>query len=334
MRFLKLLVWYTLQLTIVTLVGGYLVIYLSLTLAVNHLKADLLAVKNLSLDPVHTRDCQVKTAAVTSFTPSSKPSHPVKGYQLRFVNDIDYVVEAICQAGPSDPLTVKKDRLPWLTRKAPGYAGMFFPVIEADDQPSTPSTAKIVVTLWLAARSVEYSHGRLILSNFSLAFQKPAEAIDPGSGQAQATCEGWGYQCCDAKFQAGRGKRLSQGVTDCKSDCYRTCLNRPILLYLNTQPGLNPKTRQLEVSGQASDVEFGYSVVDYDRPLQSVTLDFGDGQNLVSTMSASIVSHRFQCGQKECAYIVKLTAEDTTGLKLAETRFSQVFLTQFVSPSP
>ena len=306
MRFLKLLVRYLLWggglLALITLLVMYGLAYFQAAKVV----AMASSAKQMSRRPAHVADC---------FVNSADENYPLKGYQVRFLDETTFVLEAVCASVVRGPFEVLRGQLKYGTTKLPGYSGVIFPVTV-----DTPGEASMQFRLGYAIWSVTVgtaAHTSVV----PLLAGITSDTVPSGSLAASASCEGWGYACCNNLTQVGEGETMTRGIMSCAGGCYTRCLERPSILIFTSDPMPDPKTRELTVK-RGSLVVFSYGVQDTDSASVSVTIDYGDGEAAVSTNQTDEFSHVYMCAKERCAYTSTLSVLDTESLDNSRTRIS------------
>lgn len=240
--------------------------------------------------------------------------------QIRFTSTTEYILEVLCAGYTFDPITLEKKQLDQFVTKSSGTAG----IVVGTERSGVELTAFQSVedeinsafkTNW---RFIHKSNA-VVFENNDFVVLQPGEdlGVSPVS-----SCEGFGYQCCDVDAQQGVGEAL-QGVTSCEQSCYSSCVRRPLVLSLNSNPFFDVATRIVSVSAGES-VDFAY-VIDAGsvKSLQVVT-DFGDGTTEDTTETTATVSHVYSCPTDVCEYVVSVRAADAWGIQSTMTAISQL----------
>lgn len=235
----------------------------------------------------------------------------ILGYQLRFVSEIDYVIEPVCSSlGQAQP--VKSARLMGGVRRLYGSGIM----IRIENGIPMVDDAWVHLRLGQAVTAVGLFDGLP-----KVVWNASALAIG-GNSPAQAKCAEWGFACCVDGKEVGQ---LAQVRTyDCPAHCYQACDQLPVVLFFNTDPVMNPKMRQTVVPNSRPVVTFGYQVTD-DQGLGRVMVDFGDGKkadNLPDTKQDLI--HEYRCDRNTCVYTARILATDINGNELVRSAINTV----------
>lgn len=237
----------------------------------------------------------------------------VVGYQLRFENETNYVIEVVCVdeslAGP----VLKQSRLAGPVKHRYG-SGIMVPLASATVSPEA--------WVQLTHKQLTYAVG-LIGSEVKIVREDVDEYLG-GDTAAVATCSQWGFQCCRYQQEAGMG--LHVFTNDCQKDCYQNCNQLPMVLFFNTDPSMNNQTRILSVKAPA-EITFGYEISNVDDDFSQVKIDYGDGvvDDTVSNKEEALV-HTYDCRRSTCTYLVKLSAQDEHGGLLVDSPLSQMKL--------
>jgi hypothetical protein len=307
MRFLKLFLKYLITSVMVLPVVGFIVINVLVYIQALTLSDAISSVKKLSVRPAHVRDC---------ITTGDYEIVPLYGYQLRFLDDKEYVVEAVC-ATEKGPFEVSTGILDFGVKKLPGYSGVMFP-LRIDGQVE----GRVVIGLLFSKWSIEVGDK----ANMIIRYVTDEDKIVAGINAAKSTCSGWGYRCCNYLMEVGEGEAYSQNILDCAGDCYDSCLARPSILIFTTDPKLtDQKNRILDITKKEPGVVFSYSVQDVDSVNVKVTIDYGDGESAVSNNQTDQFSHYYNCQKTICTYEASLQAVDNeAGLENTRSRISTI----------
>ncbi len=310
MRFLKLLFGYLVIGVGLLGVGVLVFMYMISFFQASKVAQAITSAKQLSRKPAHVSDCMVG---------ESMEEYPLLGYQVRFENDKDFVVEAICTSSVRGPFKVNSQSLKYGVTKEDGYSGVLFPTVDALD-----IDARLVVRLGYARWLVNASTKARV--QIKALYWNDKKLVLAGEHAAIATCEGWGFSCCNDLTQVGVGEGVAEKIASCNSSCYIKCLERPSVLIFTTEPELNPKTREVAVNKSAANIIFSYSVQDIDSEELLVSIDYGDGQQATSNNQTDQFSHVYVCSSMSCTYRAKLSVLDESGLKNSRTRISDVLV--------
>jgi hypothetical protein len=232
---------------------------------------------------------------------------PFDGFQVRFISATEYKVEAHCLA--SAPGVQKTAKLPYQVKKTTGSAGFFY------DFTNKNLTGEVTLELWGQKRIV-YAEGNSPGQNWG---KTTIQASVPSS-----VCVAHGFTCCDAVQELGQGESVSNGVTDCPTQCFTSCLKRPLLLSFNSDPQANYETRQVLVPKLEAAVIFSFLFDDTESPISNVKIDFGDGTSQEVTTRNGQLTKEYVCKQTTCTYKVKLVGVDAREIPSANTRLSEL----------
>lgn len=307
MRFLKLL--FTYLLVGGTLLGAFfiLVMFVLSYTQVAIVSRAVSTAKQMARKPSHAEQCLIGEAT---------EEYPLSGYQVKFENDTDFVVEALCASSVKGPFEVSRHTLRFGVKKAPSFSGILFSTLGGEN-----SEARMVFQLGYASWLLEAgSSARVEMKPF---MGKEFNYL-PGNAAAKASCEGWGYKCCNPLTQVGVGVTVAEKIVSCNDSCYTTCLERPSILVFTTESDLNPSTREISLKKPNTSLIFSYSVQDIDSESLLVSIDYGDGQFATSTNQTDQFSHMYECAKDFCSFPVKLTVTDSDNLENSRTRISDI----------
>lgn len=228
--------------------------------------------------------------------------------QLRFTSDTEYTIEATCNQVSTQPILISKNKLPPFITKVPGGSGVIW------------GSGKSAVELEIFSQIVDEVKR---VTNIDVSFLEKRQIIgvedmlitefdtterDLGEGPV-TSCEGYGFQCCAVETQIGIGESIS-GLTECSDACFRSCARRPLVLSFNTNPFMDPKTREVQALSGGM-VDFSYVVDAPEASSVQVVVDFGDGtQPVISNQETGKVTHQYKCNLPECTYLVKIKVVD------------------------
>ncbi len=306
MRFLKLFLKYLILGSIVIPAVGFIVINVLVYVQAVSLSDAISSAKKLSVRPAHTRDC---------ISSGEYEIVPLYGYQLRFIDDREYVVEAVC-INEKGPFEVSTGMLDFGIKKLPGFSGVMFPL-----KPEGQIDGKVVIGMYFSKWSIEVGD----MANMIIRYVTNADKISPGKDAASSTCSGWGYKCCNYLMEVGEGKKYSENISDCAGGCYDSCLQRPSILIFTTDPEMiDQKNRLVEITKKEPGVVFSYSTQDVDSEELMATIDYGDGESAASSNQTDQFSHYYNCQKTVCTYEVNLLVEDSGGLENTKSRISTI----------
>lgn len=231
------------------------------------------------------------------------------GYQLRFTTATTYVMESVCSDGKNIVMDDKQLR-GGIERI---YGSGVFVAIENGQ----PNWGNAWVHLRYGQRNVAVG---LMDGQVMVDWHADTRQIG-GESPAIAKCQDWGFSCCASGLQ--QGMNLQVQTTDCKDACFQQCNQLPVVLFFNTEPMLDQKTRVVQVNGKYSSITFGFEVMDADDGIERALLDFGDGKKSAYLgKKESNIAHEYACAKQSCEFIVRLSAWDTRGNALPETPVS------------
>lgn len=231
-------------------------------------------------------------------------------FQLRFLDDKTYAMEVRCLS--LQPATRETKTLPLGVRKTTGSAGFFYNYVTQE------LTGEITLELW-GQKKIVFADGdraRQVWGSTSLRTSLPASA-----------CRAHGLRCCDAVQEVGVGEVHSSGVTDCGATCYQSCRQRPILLSFQTDPPVDYEQRRLPIPATSGLVLFNFVFDDRESPMETVTLDFGDGttQQITGKRNGQF-SKEYTCPSGSCRFTAILRGVDQRGIESAETRLGTIIV--------
>ncbi len=224
---------------------------------------------------------------------------PIEKLQLRFTSATEYVTEALCSGFPLEPVQISQKTLPMFVKKISGSSGVIL-----GDQ------ASYVLFDVLGRKSSIGIEKQAIFT--SLYRPVVNMGISPVS-----TCEGYGYQCCEAETQQPAGQKNEQ-VTDCPRTCAERCVDLPVVLSFASDPFVDPQSRSVAIQSDDS-VTFSYVVAPGQEKKLSVLLEYGDGTQDKFTTTTAQSSHVYSCKTKSCAYKARVSVVDAQGLKSVDT---------------
>lgn len=242
-------------------------------------------------------------------------------YQLRFLSSTEYVLEAVCSQFSLNPILIDRRTLPQFISKAPGDSGFIW-------TDGITNSVQLVVFGELEADLQEYAkfdtsfltrHKTVVVADRSILVQAAAATSAEGP---VTSCQGYGYDCCDAVAQIGTGDQIL-GLQGCEQTCYAACVSRPVILSFNSNPFFDVRTRVLSIP-TGSVVEFLYVVDAGDSDQLTATLDFGDGKQTQLDGNQNSTSHTYTCSQAHCKYQAKLRVNDRWGVASADTAVNTI----------
>lgn len=293
MSFLKIFFRFFVAIVIAALIGFFIARELLLWWAGQQIKGAAQAL----VQPVRFQE-----TARSCFQGSSAGESPIQGYQLRFVSDRAFRLEAVCTA--SEPAFYKGEDIVWPVRKTTGSAGLF---TVGDGNIS----GEFTLTLWGQNRLISFDNStKTVLHKWG----KSSLLSDV----VWSSCQAHGLRCCDELSQQGEGERWSRGVTDCPQQCFTSCSERPVILSFRTQPAPTGNARTVQVAPDEASITFAYQI-ESKEDIQSIILDFGDGEKMEYTSKSKKITHDYNCAQPECRYEASLSILTVSGLAEAAT---------------
>ena len=210
--------------------------------------------------------------------------------QLRFLDDTTYVLEAICQLRPHEPIEIEQFSLPQFVTKVPGSSG----IVVSDAQ------SGFTIELWGRRAAIAFAGTKVVPAQPGTTF-----ALTPA-----AECQGYGYQCCSPEVGMGQGELLSP-VLDCPTQCYTSCQLRPAVLSFVSDPYPDQINRTVELN-KGEEITFFYVFESRQDGTITGTIDFGDGQSEQLTGTQGQVSHTYPCTRAQCTFTATMTVTNTT----------------------
>ncbi len=313
MRILRIIFSAFLFFAVFTFIGFFLVRELLLYWGVSKIRSSLRELSLAANRGTYSSQCTQLGSNIVS-------GETLVAYQIRFISSSEYIVEAVCEGFSYDPITISQGKLPQFVTKTPGTSGFLM------------SFAQSGIELEVFALEID-KISKVTQFDFSLLTRhKPIVAENGvlmkdssqgllGNGPV-TVCAGYGFECCNEVSHFGVGDRIT-GLPDCEKSCYSACATRPVLLSLNTNPLLDPRTRSIEIFS-GSPVEFTF-VADFgDATAMNGILDFGDGKKTPITGLAGQTSHTYECAFGRCEYTALVILEDNWGVKSAQLETSKV----------
>lgn len=234
-------------------------------------------------------------------------SSPFEGFQLRFVDQENYVLEVDCST--QQPVVRESISLLKGVKKTKGSAGFYY------DFQSKEFLGEIQIEFFGRSRVV-YVDGENVKQTWGTTqyvVSKPA-----------SSCQAFGYVCCDAENQQGVGEGISAGVVDCSQNCFSSCLQRPVLLSFQSDPAVDYEERIVRLNGTSALIIFSFAFDETAAPIDAVTLDYGDGTRQSYELAESLSPKEYQCTSGKCIFTATLKAVDTRGVESPVTRLSTI----------
>lgn len=242
-------------------------------------------------------------------------------YQLRFLNSREFVLEAVCSQFPLNPIVIKRSTLPKFITKSVGSSGFFW----ADGEDNSIELKVFGELEQEIQKYAKFDTSFLIRKKY-IVIQDSLITVQSEPGPTAVgpvtSCQGYGYQCCEASSQMGIGDQLTNTI-GCSDSCFSSCVGRPFLLSFNSNPFFDPRTRIVTLESTGT-VEFQYIADSADSDEMSGILYFGDGQQIQIIGKQGHVNHTYSCPQGNCAYTAKVSLIDKWGVESADTPISQI----------
>jgi hypothetical protein len=236
----------------------------------------------------------------------------VTGYQLRFISDTEYVFEVVCEHDKAGNI-LKNGLLAGGVKRLYG-SGIMLAVDEKNVEPTNA---------WVHLKYGDTIVAVGFFNNVADIKWNAREFPIGGDTTAQANCSDWGFVCCKSGTENGQGAQVF--TLDCPKNCHQTCNQLPVVVFFNTSPLMDAKSRVLLLNSRKSSVDFGFEITDFDGNVEQSSIDFGDG-----TVSgefgakASPVSHEYSCDTSRCVYRAVLSAVDSEGNNLENSHYNQI----------
>ncbi|MBD3250194.1 MAG: hypothetical protein GF381_01305 [Candidatus Pacebacteria bacterium] len=322
MRVIKFLLKSLIILIFLGLVSFLVIRELFLLISISQLKSSLKIVRDVALNQTKSSECMSRGSL-------KDEQGQVHDTQLRFVDERNYVIEAVCNQFELSPIQVDQGSLPFLARKEKGVSGVVWGV-------GQPGINLIVLN---RIGQVYIEEGQIFSNN---SYKNQTNFHQGPSSE----CVSFGFKCCQMSSQAGQGE-LKENVLDCPKSCYEGCQNRPLVLNLSSQPYYDRMTRQLEISNNQL-VTFSYTIspsqddyfatptidesADWIEKIAfeisrffspqvkqaeqiKVLVDFGDGETQDLTGLRGQVQHVYTCLKPSCQFEAQVIAENHLGIK-------------------
>lgn len=304
-------------------VGGFLVIREGLLYrGVSSLERSLQELRSAAGSGVYDNECQNRGGG-----DNTSEFDEVVSYQLRFLSQREYVLEAVCYQFSLNPIVISRGVLPEFISKSVGNSGFLWSrtavssvelAVFGDLEKQIQKYVKFDTSFLVRKKSLVVAHNNIATQGSPV----------PGSRGPVTSCQGYGYQCCEQLSQIGIGNQI-KGTTGCSETCFSTCASRPHILFFNSNPFFDIKTRILTLDTTQA-VEFTY-VADSDGSEELTGIfDFGDGQQTRIIGRQGHASHTYSCPQGRCKYTAKIRLTDKWGVESTDTPINQIII-QFVN---
>lgn len=314
MRILRSLLSFLVLGTIFGVVGFFITREVLFWVGTNSVRGSLLEIQRAQSRGNYYTQCLQKSG-------DSVFQDPSVTLQLRFLNDTDYVLEAICNGSRYDSLVISRKSLPFGMTKLPGTAGIVWGealstiTITIFDEPFDSFEKATGMSLSFLRKQTTIG-----VEGFAIIYPEQSEyqGFSPVS-----SCEGYGYQCCHVDREIGVGEQII-GLDECEKTCFSACTSRPVLLAFTTNPFFtNQVTREIEIANGDS-ITFAYvGEVQGSEWVQGL-LDFGDGQQTSVMGSRGEAHHKYSCPGGGCTYKANLTLLDQWGSESSATGLSTI----------
>lgn len=271
-----------------------------LSWGVARVRTDLVQLRKLRINPGnYAREC-IQRGAIPDENLSV-----IESYQLRFLNDTEYVTEVVCAQFKLNPQRVSENSLPMFVKKTPGSSGLFWGA----------NSSAVELEVFGRKRTI-------LVEDEDIFYEKPGIA---NLGEGPATiCAGYGFECCAEETAQGVGDQLD-GVTDCPRSCYDSCVSRPIVLSFSSDPFMDPQTRTAEAKS-GEPVTFSYVADLAGAASPNVIINFGDGTSDAATTNTGTFSHSYTCNQAVCEYVAQLVITDEQDRTSADIPVTKITL--------
>lgn len=299
MRIIKLLLSSLVILGIVGAISFLVVRETLLFLSVQQIKTDLKAAVNVAYQTAEYKNLCREKGLIDSST------ELIKEVRLRFTSDNEYQTEVVCTQFSLEAIPVKENTLPYWVKKIPGQSG----IVWLADQ------SGVSLKLWGRQRHVYVEKDQFVDHVLAGTLTNP-----------KSSCSGYGYSCCLSEESLGQGLQITQ-VTDCTQSCFQSCIARPVVLSINTDPIFDPQSRSLRVvSGTTVAFEVVADTRDplEDQELASYQISYGDGQQETKTKSQLPFEHTYYCSTGNCFYPVQVKVVNANQIDSALTTVSQL----------
>ncbi|NCN87585.1 MAG: hypothetical protein GW941_01675 [Candidatus Pacebacteria bacterium] len=297
MRILKLIFFSIFFLAIFGSGGFFIAREVFLSMGISSMRTALKQVSTVSRNSgIYATECRKK--GIIELDESS-----IKTIQLRFTSDTEYQIEVICRQFSLDPIIVEEGTLPYLVRKSDGFSG----VVWGED------LSGVAIQALGKVKSV-------YVEDFSV-YTGNLDDVE-GSIGPLTSCEGNGFSCCSADTAMGSGEILTS-VSDCPQSCYESCIRRPVILSVSTQPFFDLKTRVLTVN-RGEKVVVAYVTDFADSKELNIEINFGDGESISMSEYSGDVLHQYNCSQETCTYNLEVSAINEKGIEAARTAVTRV----------
>lgn len=228
----------------------------------------------------------------------------IEQIQLRFKDSRQYSVEVLCRHLSLDPIIVSEHTLPMFVTKVPGTSGLVWDA----------GVNAVGLELWGRTKS-------FVLEGTEFSTTNAQTNALLASGPV-TSCQGYGYSCCTNESAEGVGNQITV-AQDCPRTCYQSCVARPVVLSLSTDPYFETATRQLEIAPE-QEVTFSY-VADFGATSgATVVLDFGDGQHQEFDQKQGTATHVYACPRRGCQFTAHLKIINDQQVESVPTTISQV----------
>ncbi len=243
--------------------------------------------------------------------------------QLRFLSSKEYVIEAACDQFSNAPILIEKGTLGMFVTKRPGTSGVLLGAESSLVELVVFENEAQAVEKYLPIPSAFLAKSRVVgLENMAVVSRSVVAGQSLGDGPV-TSCEGYGYSCCNDSIEQGIGEQIT-GLSECKNTCFTSCVNRPVLLSLTSDPPLDLRSREVSISS-GGGVQFYYVSAATDEDALQAIIDYGDGtQPGVTNGKSGTLSHVYSCLNRPCTYKAKLRLVDKWNVESSASQVSTV----------
>lgn len=244
-------------------------------------------------------------------------------FQIRFTSDTEYLLEVICPGYELQPVVVGQGMLDTYVSKVPGSSGIIIGEARTGVELVAFKNIQDTINKWFSTNLtfIEKSN-RVVLENSDFIVTQPHD--DLGAGPI-TSCQGYGYQCCQAETQIGVGNKID-GLQGCETTCYSACASRPFVLSFTSNPFFDVKDRTVQIANGES-IDFSYVIDQGASSSIQALLDYGDGSSDQSLEKNATLSHSYKCTSGTCQYNAIIKVTDSAGVESAQTPASVIHVT-------
>lgn len=227
----------------------------------------------------------------------------IKTIQIRFISDTVYQIEVVCSQFSLNPIVVKSVELPQFVKKTAGFSGITW----------GENLSGLAIESFGKVKSI-------FVEDYSIRTGTLEDV--QGSLSPVTSCEGQGFECCQADTTIGQGEQINN-VLDCPQSCFTSCVKRPVVLSVSTQPFFDLKTRVLTAT-KSEQIIAAYVMDPAGSKELDVTIDFGDGTTEHRSEYNGDATHQYNCSKSSCRYNLQVTAVNEDGIEAARTSITSV----------